>query len=157
MSRFEQLRGLYKEQDDAVSEYWGELRRTVSLIKQGFGNYLELPEREYEGDDGGMVSYVKIARFENGEFIESGLHELRGENSALKFALGLAVDLSHRTYPKSTLYTNLNIKKEPGGYQIASDDSDISISIAGEIGAADFTPLYEAVFQLLKGHFQRRP
>jgi hypothetical protein len=157
MSRFEQLRGWQSEQEKAVSQYWDDLRDAVSRIWVGFAEYLELPQSEYEALNGERHHYVKLARVENGKYIESNTHELVGKNSALEFCLGLTVDASVGTFPKTTVYTQLKIKKEPGGYLVTSDQHSFSVKASGTSNTADFDPVYEEVFQLLRKHFTLRP
>jgi hypothetical protein len=49
------------------------------------------------------------------------------------------------------------MKKEEGGYLVVSQENNISLTISISDGTADFSVLYEAMFELLKNHFSFKP
>ncbi len=158
MSRFLQLRELQSSQNDAIREYWRDVQGTAGVIRQGFSDYMELPSEIYtDSSSREERQYVKLAKFEGGEFKDARLHELSGEDSWLDFSLGLTIDKELNTYPKKTLFTKLRLKKEDGGYHVTSPDHPFSIKASGTDGQADFSELYENIFQILRKHLSYKP
>lgn len=157
MSRFAQLRQLKQKQDEAIREYWHDLQGTAGVIRKGFSDYLELPHEFYRDEDGDEVPYVRLAKKVNGEYKYVMLHELPGQDSFLEFYIGLTIDRDVNTYPKQNVFTFLRMKKEEGGYLVVSQENNISLMISISDGTADFSVLYEAMFELLKNHFSFKP
>lgn len=156
MSNFVQLRELKIQQDQAIREYWRDVQGTAGVIRQGFADYLQLPDETYVVD-GGEVPYVKIAKRENGKHKEVMLHELDGENSWLDFSIGLTVDRARNTYPKNTIYTNLKLKKIDDGYQVTFSDHGVTLDVNGVDGQVDFSAVYDQIFKGLQAYLSYRP
>ncbi|MFI8394184.1 MULTISPECIES: hypothetical protein [Pseudomonas] len=157
MSRFLQLRELKTKQDDAISEYWRDLQGTVGVIREGFSNFLELPETTYLDNERNETPYVRIAKVVNGDYKYVMLHELPGKDGFLEFAIGLTLDRGVSTYPKQTIFTSLKLKKEEGGYLVTSSENNLTHRSSGSGLDADFSGLYESLFDILRKHLSYRP
>lgn len=157
MSRFLQLREERVKQRQAMSDYYHDLQGVAGAIRQGFEDYLELPESTYLDDKREEAQYVQLGRVEGGKFKRCMLHELPGADSLLSFSLALTLDQERNAFPKQTLYTSLKLKKESGGYLVTSDEHAISVRASAESASPDFSALYEDVYQIIRKHFSYRP
>ena len=62
MSRFLQLREERVKQRQAMSDYYNDLQGVAGAIRQGFEDYLELPESTYLDDKREDAQYVQAHR-----------------------------------------------------------------------------------------------
>jgi hypothetical protein len=157
MSRFLQLRELKNKQEELISEYWRDLQGTAGVIRKGFSDFLELPNETFLDDDRNETPYVRIAKVVNGDYKYVMLHELPGQDAFLEFSIGLTLDRDVNTYPKKTVFTFLRMKKEEGGYLVTSPDNNLTVKASGSGLDADFSGLYESLFEILRKHFSYRP
>lgn len=154
MSRFQQLRESRTEQRRALFDYYNDLRGTVGVITQGFEDYLELPVAAYIDDDSKEQRYVQLGKIENNSFKEARVHELKGEDTWLDFAILLTIDEQINAYPKQSLYTAIKVRKSADGYHVQIGDYEAVVPDSSEL---DFSAVYEEIFQRTMNFFSFRP
>ncbi|WP_445572101.1 hypothetical protein [Pseudomonas sp. E102] len=157
MSRFVQLREERNNQRRALADYYNDLQGVAGVIRQGFEDYLDLPEETYLDNNRDEQRYVQIGRVESGAFKRCTLHDLPGEDSWLSFAVALTIDSASNSFPKQIIHTSLKLKKESGGYLVTSDELGNSVRASSSHGSPDFSGLYEDIYQAIKKYFSYRP
>ncbi|NLT90376.1 MAG: hypothetical protein GXW93_21165 [Pseudomonas lactis] len=157
MSRFEQLRGWHTEQRKEVLGYWQSLQRSAEGFRQGYSKFLEAPEEGWRDSNGDERPYVTLASKINGEFKDVSFHDLHGADSWLDFYVGVTLDQSANQYPKKRIYTQVQMKKEDGGFRIKSDAPTFDFKVSSGPSGPEFDVVYDRLFEGVRENLSYRP
>lgn len=146
MTKFLELKKKYESLVDVESNYWTDLRDTVSEILEGFCTYLGLPEPEAEGDG----RWVHFGRVGLDGFEKCGPEQMERHKNLLHFALLVNLSLEPTDKPNSQPVLSLRICKVGSKYQVSSTDAAIYPSpfARGEYGHL-FAAMYEGIEKTL--------
>lgn len=157
MSRFEELRGLHTQQRKEVSNYWQSLQRSAEGLRQGYSKFLEAPDEGWLDSKGDEHPYVTLADKISGEYKDSSFHDLSGSDSWLNFYVGVTLDQSANQYPKKRIYTQVQMKKEDGGFRVKSDAPSFDFMVSGAPSGPEFDVVYERLFDGVREALSYRP